>query len=66
MREEIETPLSEEEQALARRGQELIAPAVGGVRAPRSLREAIERLGISIGRDRGLWGGATTSSRAAR
>jgi hypothetical protein len=43
MREEIETPLSEEEQALARRGQELIAPAVGGVRAPRSLREAIER-----------------------
>jgi hypothetical protein len=36
-------PLSEEELALAREGEELIAASVADVRAPQSLRDAIER-----------------------
>jgi len=38
-----DTPLSEEEQALARKGEALISAAVADARAPQSLREAIER-----------------------
>jgi hypothetical protein len=40
---ENDRPLSEEELELARNGEELIAAAVADVRAPQSLREAIER-----------------------
>lgn len=40
---EDDTPLTEEELALAREGKELIAASVADVRAPQSLREAIER-----------------------
>jgi hypothetical protein len=43
MREENDTPLTEEELALARRGEELIAGAVADTEAPQSLRESIER-----------------------
>ena len=43
MPEEHDTPLTEEEQALAREGQALIASAMADVRAPQSLRESIER-----------------------
>jgi hypothetical protein len=43
MREEDDRPLTEEEQALAREGESLIAAAMADVRAPQSLREAIER-----------------------
>ena len=43
MHDENDTPLTEEELALARKGEELIAAAVADVRAPQSLREAIER-----------------------
>ena len=38
-----DTPLTDEELTLAREGEELIATSVAGVRAPQSLREAIER-----------------------
>jgi hypothetical protein len=38
-----DTPLTDEELALAREGEKLIATSVAGVRAPQSLREAIER-----------------------
>jgi anti-sigma factor RsiW len=40
---ENDRPLTEEERELARKGEELIAAAVADVRAPQSLREAIER-----------------------
>ena len=43
MRDEDDRPLTEEEQALAREGESLIAAAMADVRAPQSLREAIER-----------------------
>jgi hypothetical protein len=43
MHREDDTPLTEEELALARKGKELIAASVADVRAPQSLREAIER-----------------------
>jgi hypothetical protein len=43
MREEGDTPLTDEEVALAREGERLIAAAVADVHAPQSLREAIER-----------------------
>ena len=43
MHDENERPLTEEELELARNGEELIAAAVADVRAPQSLREAIER-----------------------
>jgi hypothetical protein len=43
MHDEDDTPLTEQDLALAREGEELIAMAVAGVRAPQSLREAIER-----------------------
>ena len=43
MHDEGDSPLTEEELALARKGEELIAAAVADVRAPQSLREAIER-----------------------
>ena len=43
MPDEHDRPLSEEEEALARRGEKLIAAAVADVRAPQSLRESIER-----------------------
>lgn len=43
MTHENDRPLSEEELALARKGEELIAAAVADVRAPHSLREGIER-----------------------
>ena len=43
MHDEDNTPLTEEELALARKGEELIAAAVADVDAPQSLREAIER-----------------------
>ena len=43
MPDENDTPLTEEELALAREGEALISAAVADVRAPQSLREAIER-----------------------
>jgi hypothetical protein len=43
MERENDRPLTEEELALARKGEELIAAAVSDVRAPQSLREALER-----------------------
>ncbi len=43
MHDEDDTPLTEEELALARKGEARIAAAVADVRAPQSLREAIER-----------------------
>ncbi len=43
MREDNDTPLTEQELALAREGEKLIAAAVADVHAPHSLREAIER-----------------------
>jgi hypothetical protein len=43
MRDEDDRPLTEEEQALAREGESLIAAAMADVHAPQSLREAIER-----------------------
>ena len=43
MSEENDRPLTEEEQALAREGEALIASAMADVRAPQSLRESIER-----------------------
>ena len=43
MPDEDDRPITEEEQALAREGQSLIAAAMADVRAPQSLREAIER-----------------------
>jgi hypothetical protein len=43
MSDENDTPLTEEELALARKGEERIAAAVADVRAPQSLRESIER-----------------------
>ncbi len=43
MPDENDKPLTEEELARAREGAALIAAAVAGVRAPQSLREAIER-----------------------
>jgi len=43
MPDENHTPLTEEELALAREGKALISAAVADVRAPQSLREAIER-----------------------
>jgi hypothetical protein len=42
MPEEIDTPLTEEELALARKGEALIRASVADVEAPQSLREAIE------------------------
>ncbi len=43
MHDEGDRPLTDEELALARKGEELIAAAVADVDAPQSLREAIER-----------------------
>jgi hypothetical protein len=43
MQDEENRPLTEEELALARQGEKLIAASVADVRAPQSLREAIER-----------------------
>jgi hypothetical protein len=43
MPDENDSPLTEKEQALAREGKALIAAAMADVRAPQSLREAIER-----------------------
>ena len=43
MPDEDDNPLTEEELALAREGEALISAAVADVRAPQSLREAIER-----------------------
>jgi hypothetical protein len=44
MRDELdETPLTAEEQALARKGEALISAAVARAHAPQTLREAIER-----------------------
>jgi hypothetical protein len=43
MPDENDSPLTEEELALARKGEALIAAAMADVRAPQSLREAIER-----------------------
>jgi hypothetical protein len=43
MRHEDDTPLSDDELALARKGEALIAAAVADTQAPQSLREAIER-----------------------
>jgi hypothetical protein len=43
MRHEDDTPLSDEELALAKKGEALIAAAVADTQAPQSLREAIER-----------------------
>ena len=43
MPEEDDRPITEEEQALARKGEARIAAAMADVRAPQSLREAIER-----------------------
>ena len=43
MTDESDRPMTEEELALARRGEERIAAAVADVQAPQSLRESIER-----------------------
>jgi hypothetical protein len=43
MRHEDDTPLNDEELALAKKGEALIAAAVTETQAPQSLREAIER-----------------------
>jgi hypothetical protein len=43
MRPEDDTPLSDEELELARKGEALISAAVADTQAPQSLREAIER-----------------------
>ncbi len=43
MPHEDDTPLSEEELALAKKGEALIAAAVADTEAPQSLRESIER-----------------------
>jgi hypothetical protein len=43
VRDENDTPLTEEELALAREGEARIAAAMADVRAPQSLRESIER-----------------------
>jgi hypothetical protein len=43
MHDEDDTPLTEEELVLARDGEKLIAASVAHVRAPQSLRDAIER-----------------------
>ena len=43
MRHEDDTPLSDEELALAKKGEALIAAAVADTQAPQSLRESIER-----------------------
>jgi len=43
MADETDRPLTDEELALAREGEALISAAVADVRAPQSLREAIER-----------------------
>lgn len=43
MHDENDSPLTEEELELARKGEELIAAAVADVHAPQSLREGIER-----------------------
>lgn len=43
MRHEDDTPLSDEERELARKGAALIAVAVADTQAPQSLRESIER-----------------------
>ena len=43
MPDENDTPLTEEELALAREGEALISAAMADVHAPQSLREAIER-----------------------
>jgi len=43
MHDEHDTPLTEEELALARRGEALVNAAVTDVHAPQSLREAVER-----------------------
>jgi hypothetical protein len=43
MRHEDDTPLSDEERELAKRGEALIAAAVADTHAPQSLRERIER-----------------------
>ena len=43
MPDEDDRPITEEEQALAREAESLIAAAMADVRAPQSLREAIER-----------------------
>src|SRR5918994_3621375 len=43
MPDENDMPLTEDERARAREGQALIAAAMADVRAPQSLREAIER-----------------------
>jgi hypothetical protein len=43
MPDENDTPLTEEELALARKGEALISAAAADVQAPQSLREAIER-----------------------
>ena len=43
MAHEDDTPLTDEELSLAKKGEALIAAAVGDTRAPQSLRESIER-----------------------
>ena len=43
MRHEDDTPMSDDELALARKGEALISAAVAGTEAPHSLRESIER-----------------------
>jgi hypothetical protein len=43
MRHEDDTPLTDEELALAKKGEALIAAAVADTQAPQSLRESIER-----------------------
>ncbi len=71
MPDEHDRPLSEEEEALARRGEKLIAAAVADVRAPQSLRESIERERERAAASRAplwrrhRWGLATASAVAA-
>ena len=55
MAEETDRPMTDEELALARRGEEMIAAAVAEAQAPQSLRESIERTRASAPRRRPFW-----------
>jgi hypothetical protein len=55
MADETDRPMTDEERALARRGEERIAAAVAEVQAPQSLRESIERTRASAQRRAPFW-----------
>jgi hypothetical protein len=55
MRHEDDTPLSDEELALAKKGESLIAAAVADTQAPQSLRESIERERVLAAPSASFW-----------